>query len=181
VAARAAGIEWWKFLCVSGRRVLFGLDPTDGSFLRPDAQLFYRSFNFRDRQVHDRVQILFGCVSAARQISAVALCRRGWSRAHGRRRERPGRKGCVGQRSDHGENFGWQVLATSNEEGTGDSIRAYEFPDRDPIAVSAAIDFQDSGITALWTEAKGDTAIAVVKNRETGRYEAFRLAVVCSQ
>jgi hypothetical protein len=76
---------------------------------------------------------------------------------------------------------GWQVLATSNEEGTGDSIRAYEFPDRDPIAVSAAIDFPDSGITALWTEAKGDTAIAVVKNRETGSYEAFRLAVVCSQ
>jgi hypothetical protein len=36
-------------------------------------------------------------------------------------------------------------------------------------------------ITALWTEAKGDTAIAVVKNRETGNYEAFRLAVVCSQ
>ena len=73
------------------------------------------------------------------------------------------------------------MLATSNEEGTGDSIRAYEFPDRDPIAVSAAIDFPDSGITALWTEAKGDTAIAVVKNRETESYEAFRLAVVCSQ
>jgi len=76
---------------------------------------------------------------------------------------------------------GWQVLATSNEEGTGDAIRAYEFPDRDPIAVSAAIDFPDSGITALWTEAKGDAAITVVKNRETGSYEAFRLAVVCSQ
>ena len=79
---------------------------------------------------------------------------------------------------------GWQVLATSPEanadEETGDSIRAYEFPDRDPVAVSAAIDFPGM-MTALWTEAKGDTAIAVVKNRETGSYEAYRVAVVCSQ
>ncbi len=79
---------------------------------------------------------------------------------------------------------GWQVLAASaeaaSEEGTGDSVRAYEFPDRDPVAVSAAIDFSGA-VTALWTEAKGDMAITVVKNRETGNYEAFRLAVVCSQ
>ncbi|MFZ0860174.1 MAG: hypothetical protein WCA27_00890 [Candidatus Sulfotelmatobacter sp.] len=79
---------------------------------------------------------------------------------------------------------GWQVLATSSEasaeEGAGDSVRAYEFPDRDPVAVSTAIDFSGS-ITTLWTEAKADTAIAVAKNRETGNYEAFRLAVVCSQ
>src|ERR1035441_8349675 len=36
---------------------------------------------------------------------------------------------------------GWQVLATSSGEETGDSVRAYEFPDRDPVAVSAAVDF----------------------------------------
>ena len=77
---------------------------------------------------------------------------------------------------------GWQVLATAVENETGDSVRAYEFPDRDPVAVSAAVNFGDSAdVTALWTEAKGDTAIAVIKNRETGSYEAFRLAVVCSQ
>jgi hypothetical protein len=75
---------------------------------------------------------------------------------------------------------GWQVLATRSEEGTGDSVRAYEFPDRDPVAVSAAIDFTGV-VTALWTEAKADTAIVVVRNRETGSYEAFRLAVACSQ
>jgi hypothetical protein len=77
---------------------------------------------------------------------------------------------------------GWQLLATSSAEETGDSVRAYEFPDRDPVAVSAAVDFPGSGvITALWTEANGDTAIAVARNRETGTYEAFRLAVVCSR
>lgn len=75
---------------------------------------------------------------------------------------------------------GWQVLATRSEEGTGDSVRAYEFPDRDPVAVSAAVDFAGV-VTAMWTEAKADTAIVVVRNRETGSYEAFRLAVACSQ
>lgn len=75
---------------------------------------------------------------------------------------------------------GWQVLATSPDEDTPDTVRAYEFPDRDPVAVSKAMDFPGS-ITALWTEAKGDTAIAVVKNQDTGSYEAFRLAMVCSQ
>ena len=75
---------------------------------------------------------------------------------------------------------GWQVLATSPETDGGDSVRAYEFPDRDPVAVSGAVDFPGA-ITALWTEAKGDTAIAVAKNRETGSYEAFRLAMACTQ
>jgi len=75
---------------------------------------------------------------------------------------------------------GWQVLATSSGgEGT-DSVRAYEFPDRDPVTVSAALDVHGA-ITALWTEARGDTAIAVARNQESGSYEAFRLALVCSQ
>ena len=74
---------------------------------------------------------------------------------------------------------GWQVLSTSSGQGD-DSIRAYEFPDRDPVAVSAAIDFPGP-ITALWTESKGDTAIAVANDRETGNYDAFRVAVACSQ
>jgi hypothetical protein len=75
---------------------------------------------------------------------------------------------------------GWQVLTTNPDEAGGDSVRAYEFPDRDPVAVSAAIDFPGA-ITALWTEAKSDTAIAVARNRETGSYDAFRLAISCSQ
>jgi hypothetical protein len=75
---------------------------------------------------------------------------------------------------------GWQVLASGPEDGAEDSVRAYEFPDRDPVAVSAAIDFPGS-ITALWTEARGDTAIAVARNRETGAYDAFRVALACSQ
>ena len=75
---------------------------------------------------------------------------------------------------------GWQVLAASSEPGDGDSVRAYEFPDRDPVAVSGAVDFAGP-ISALWTEAKADTAVAVARNRGTGSYEAFRLAIACSQ
>jgi hypothetical protein len=74
---------------------------------------------------------------------------------------------------------GWQILASGAEVST-DSLRAYEFPDRDPVAVSPEIDF-GGPLSALWTEARGDTAIAVARNKETGVYEAFRLAVACSQ
>jgi hypothetical protein len=74
---------------------------------------------------------------------------------------------------------GWQVLATSSGDA-GDAVRAYEFPNRDPVAVSAAVEFPGM-ITALWTEAKGDTSVGVVRNRENGTYEAFRLALACSQ
>jgi len=75
---------------------------------------------------------------------------------------------------------GWQVLATRAGDNSGDSIRAFEFPDREPIAVSPAVDFS-GGVTALWTEAKGGSAVAVARNTETGNYEAFRLAIACNQ
>jgi hypothetical protein len=79
---------------------------------------------------------------------------------------------------------GWQVLSSAagrpEDDQTDDAVRAYEFPDRDPVAVSAALDFAGP-VTALWTEAKGDSAIAVARNRETGSYEAFRLAMACGQ
>lgn len=73
---------------------------------------------------------------------------------------------------------GWQVLATAagNEE---DSVRGYELPDRAPAAVSMSIELPGP-VTALWSEARGDTAIVVARNRETGNYEAFRLALSCN-
>lgn len=75
---------------------------------------------------------------------------------------------------------GWQLLATGGGDNSTDSVEAYELPDRDPVAVSQAVDFR-GGITALWTESPGTTAIAVAHNTETGNYEAYRLAVVCGQ
>lgn len=75
---------------------------------------------------------------------------------------------------------GWQILAPNSGEQLGDAVRAYEFPDRDPVAVSSAVDFPGE-LSALWTESRGDSAIAIVNNRETGSYEAYRLAVACGQ
>jgi hypothetical protein len=74
---------------------------------------------------------------------------------------------------------GWQVLAASAGATGAESLRAYEFPGRDPVAVTAPVDFAGE-VTALWTEAKDDTAIAVVHNQERGNYEAFRLALACN-
>jgi hypothetical protein len=75
---------------------------------------------------------------------------------------------------------GWQVLATNAGDPVQDSVRAYEFPDRDPVAVSAAVDLPGP-VTALWTETHGDTAIAIARNRDSGSYEVFRLSLSCGQ
>ena len=75
---------------------------------------------------------------------------------------------------------GWQVLATAVSDQGGDSVRAYEFPDRDAVPVSAAVEVRGE-VTALWTESKGDTALAIVRNQENGEYDAFRLAMACDQ
>jgi len=73
---------------------------------------------------------------------------------------------------------GWQVLATTAGNGSGDSIRAYEFPDRDPVPVSQPVEFV-GGVTALWSEAQGTSAVVVSHNPATGNYEAFRLSIAC--
>lgn len=75
---------------------------------------------------------------------------------------------------------GWQVLATNAGNQSDQFVRAYELPDRDPLAVSTPMEVPGT-ITALWTEARGDTAVLISRNRETGVYEAFRVAVACNQ
>ena len=74
---------------------------------------------------------------------------------------------------------GWQILATSASESE-DALKAFELPDRDPVAVSPAMGMPGQ-VTALWTESRGDSAIAVVNDRESGNYEAFRVALACNQ
>ena len=60
-----------------------------------------------------------------------------------------------------------------------DSLRAFEIPDREPVAVSAPLEF-DGPITALWSDATGMTVIAIVKREDTGWYEANRITVTCA-
>ncbi len=75
---------------------------------------------------------------------------------------------------------GWQVLATGAGEAPNDSIRAFEIPAREPMAVSAPLEISGR-VTALWTESGGSSAVAVVRNSDTGGYEAFRLTVTCGR
>src|SRR5271166_166452 len=72
---------------------------------------------------------------------------------------------------------GTQLLA-SELEAERDGLRAFEVPDRDPVAVSAAAEFAGP-IVALWTESSGSGLAAIVKRKDTGWYEAYRISVSC--
>ncbi len=72
-----------------------------------------------------------------------------------------------------------QVLATSSESGTEDSVQAFEFPDREPVAVSQKLDL-NGPVTAMWPARDGQSATAVFRDSETGNYEAVLLNLTCS-
>jgi hypothetical protein len=75
---------------------------------------------------------------------------------------------------------GWQVLGTSRDDGPSDTVQAFEIADREAVAVSAAVEFSGN-ITALWPDSDNASVIAVAQSAETGRYEAYRLSITCSQ
>ena len=59
-----------------------------------------------------------------------------------------------------------------------DNLRAFEIPDREPVVASSAVEF-DGAIVALWSESNGNGAAAIVKRRDTGWYEAYRVSISC--
>jgi hypothetical protein len=76
------------------------------------------------------------------------------------------------------------LVSESGGPGHGDSerdgLRAFEIPDRDPVAASAAVEFDGRGvIVALWPESSGNGAMAIVKRKDTGWYEAYRVSISC--
>lgn len=73
---------------------------------------------------------------------------------------------------------GAQLLVSETGDPTEDSLRAFEIPDRDPVAASAPMEF-DGPVVALWPDSAGDSATAVVKREDTGWYEAYRISVAC--
>jgi hypothetical protein len=74
----------------------------------------------------------------------------------------------------------WQILATSSEPGQEDTVRAYEMPGREPIAVGRALAFAGV-VISLWTASDENGAVAVAHNSETGKYEAYLLTMACGQ
>jgi len=69
-------------------------------------------------------------------------------------------------------------LLISGSDTERDGLRAFEIPDRDPVAASAAVEF-DGRIVALWPESSGNNAAAIVKRKDTEWYEAYRVSISC--
>jgi hypothetical protein len=75
---------------------------------------------------------------------------------------------------------GTQMLASESGDTERDGLRAFEIPDRDPVAASSAVEFDGRGaIVALWPESSGNSATAIVRRKDTGWYEAYRVSVSC--
>jgi hypothetical protein len=74
----------------------------------------------------------------------------------------------------------WQVLSTSSMNETTDSVQAFEFPDRQPVAVSQKLEV-NGRVTALWTAQNGQGAVAVYRDADNGNYEAVQLNLTCGQ
>ena len=73
---------------------------------------------------------------------------------------------------------GAQVLVSERGDPERDSLRAFEIPDRDPVAASSPLEF-DGSIVALWPEGSSSGAVAVVRREDTGWYEAYRISLSC--
>ena len=73
-----------------------------------------------------------------------------------------------------------QVLASSPGVGGVDSLQAFEFPDREPLAMSQRLDLNGT-ITELWDAQDGEAATVIFRNSETGKYEAMLLNLTCGQ
>jgi hypothetical protein len=73
---------------------------------------------------------------------------------------------------------GTQLLVSDRGDSERDGLRAFEIPDRDLVVASAAVEF-DGQIVALWPESSGNGAMAIVRRKGTGWYEAYRVSVSC--
>jgi hypothetical protein len=73
---------------------------------------------------------------------------------------------------------GTQLLVSDSGDKERDGLRVFEIPDRDPVVASAEAEFVGR-IVALWPESSGSGAIAMVRRRGTGGYEAYRISISC--
>src|SRR5258706_2593450 len=71
-----------------------------------------------------------------------------------------------------------QLLVSEGGDSERDGLRAFQISARDPVQVSASVEF-DGRIVALWPESSGTGANAIVKRKDTGWYEAYRVSISC--
>jgi hypothetical protein len=72
---------------------------------------------------------------------------------------------------------GWQVAASGKTDAGNDELKVYDVPDREPMAMSAGLNFPGR-ITALWAGLESQ-AVAVIHNEEASRYEVYRVLFTC--
>jgi hypothetical protein len=76
---------------------------------------------------------------------------------------------------------GWQLLTSSPADTTRpDSIQAVEINGHEALPVSSPIDLSGD-VEALWTAGNYDQVVNGVLHSQSGKYEAFTLAIICNQ
>jgi hypothetical protein len=69
------------------------------------------------------------------------------------------------------------VLMRTDAEGGGDALGVFDARDRASSAAPARL--LQGRLTALWSSAAGDTAIAVVRAPDAERYDAYQIRLAC--
>ena len=73
--------------------------------------------------------------------------------------------------------FGTQILTSASGEAENDSLRAFEMPSQEAVAVSAPLDMGGT-ITSLSTSPDGASALAIIR-KSTMEYEVDRVTALC--
>ncbi len=77
--------------------------------------------------------------------------------------------------------LGTQLLVSAAGDDTAtDSLHAYEIVDREPNEVASPT-AMDGPVMALWVTNDASSAIAVVRNLQTGQYDAYNITIACNQ
>jgi len=76
--------------------------------------------------------------------------------------------------------LGTQLLVSAAGDDTvADSLHAYEIIDREPNEAASQLEM-DGPITALWPNADASGGVAVVRNLQTGQYDAYNITIACN-
>jgi hypothetical protein len=74
--------------------------------------------------------------------------------------------------------MGTQLIVSESGSPERDALRVFEIADRDPATASSPLEF-DGEISALWPSADSTGAVAIVRHKSTGWYEADRISISC--
>jgi hypothetical protein len=72
------------------------------------------------------------------------------------------------------------LVSAAGDDTVADFLHVYEMVDREPNEVASQL-AMDGPITALWQSADTSSAVAVVRNLQTGQYDAYNITIACNQ